>query len=494
VNGVLQAYVKPSNTTLFPDLFRFGHAVALDGDTLAVGASDPSCATGVNGNQTNRGCPGAGAVYVFTRTGEMWSQQAYLKASNTEAADAFGMSVSLSGDTLAVGAPQEDSCARGINGNQADNTCQTTGAVYVFTRSGSTWSQEAYVKASNTANIDPVNAMFFGQTVSVSGNTLAVGAWAEASCAIGINGNQFDNRCLLSGAVYIFTRSNNVWTQEAYVKASNTAFDHSFGVEVALDGDTLAVGATGEAGCATGINGSQLNSSNCGRAGAVYVFTRTAGVWSQQAYVKASNTSAGDEFGQSLGLKGDILIVGAPAEDSCATGIDGNQTDEGCDARGAVYIFTRANSLWSQDAYVKPLPVDSEPFGIFGRVLAFDGTTLAVSIVDNNCARGFNPSPGSNDCHAAGAVFLFSRTATSWAQQVYVKASNTDMFDFFGGANSIGDGIAIAGNTLAVGAPSEDSCATGINGNQNDNGCGPNPIPEAPPTYGSGAVYVYVGQ
>ena len=149
-SGALQAYVKPSNMTVFPDLLSFGQAVALDGDTLAVGAADPSCATGVNGNQTDSSCPGAGAVYVFTRTGETWSQQAYLKASNTDAGDSFGLSVSLSGDTLAVGAPQESSCATGVNGNQANNGCQSAGAVYVFTRSGSTWSQQAYVKASNT--------------------------------------------------------------------------------------------------------------------------------------------------------------------------------------------------------------------------------------------------------------------------------------------------------------------------------------------------------
>src|SRR5215217_4009389 len=113
VNGVLQAYVKASNTTV-PEFRFFGQSVALDGNTLVVGASDPSCATGINGNQANSDCPGAGAVYVFTRTGDTWSQQAYLKASNTQAGDEFGASVSLSGDTLVVGAPQEASCARGV--------------------------------------------------------------------------------------------------------------------------------------------------------------------------------------------------------------------------------------------------------------------------------------------------------------------------------------------------------------------------------------------
>jgi hypothetical protein len=493
--GVLQAYVKPSNTTVFPDLSGFGQAVALDGDTLAVGAVDPSCATGVNGNQTARNCPGAGAVYVFTRTGATWSQQAYLKASNTQKDDFFGLSVSLSGDTLAVAAPEESSCAMGANGNQADNGCLSAGAVYVFTRAGSTWSQQAYVKASNT-NFGNI----FGWSVSVSGNTLAVGAPNERSCASGINGNQLDNGCggtgIGAGAAYIFTRSENVWTQEAYVKASNTRAGHSFGNHVSLDGDTLAVGAPQEDSCATGIDGDQ-SSNGCHNAGAVYVYTRTAGVWTQQAYVKASNTNMGNPFGQgdlfglSVAVNGDTLIGAAPGEGSCATGIDGNQLDNGCGNSGAVYIFTRTNNLWSQTAYVKALPPDSLSFGNdFGRRLAFDGTTLAVGAGDSNCARGFNPLPGSNDCAWSNAVYLFSRTATGWTQRAFVKASNAEAWDFFGTS-----GLAIAGITLAVGAINEDSCATGINGNQNDNSCGPFPAPEtAEAPYGSGAVYVYIGQ
>ncbi len=500
-SGALQAYVKPSNTALFPDLLGFGQSVALDGDTLAVGASDPSCATGVNGNQSDRSCPNAGAVYVFTRTGGTWSQQAYLKASNTESGDSFGTSVSLSGDTLAVGAPQEYSCTTGVNGNQADNGCVAAGAVYVFTRAGSTWSQQAYMKASNThfGNI-------FGWSVSVSGNTLAVGAPQEKSCATGINGNQLNSGCgdlTAAGAAYVFTRRENVWTQEAYVKPSNTRPRHSFGVQVSLDGDTLAVGAPGDDSCATGIDGDQSNTS-CPDAGAVFVYTRTAGVWTQQAYAKASNTNmgnpfgSGDIFGLNLAVKGDTLIVAAQGEASCATGIDGDQFDNGFCNSGAVYIFTRTSTRWSQVAYVKPIP-PSAPISIarqFGRWLAFDGTTLAVGSGDETCGTGFNPSPGLNNCPGSNAVYLFSRTATSWAQRAFVKASNPEAWDSSGTS-----GLAIDGNTLAVGAPEEDSCATGVNGDQTNNSCGvlmvhigPGPDPVPSPNGGSGAVYVYVMQ
>ena len=112
----------------FPQLHSFGQSVAVDGNTLVVGASDPSCATGINGDQTNSSCPGAGAVYVFTRIEETWSQQAYLNASNSGAYDQFGASVANSGDTIVVGACQEDSSATGVNGDQASNGTSDAGA------------------------------------------------------------------------------------------------------------------------------------------------------------------------------------------------------------------------------------------------------------------------------------------------------------------------------------------------------------------------------
>ena len=193
--------------------------------------------------------------------------QAYVKASNTEANDHFGRSVALNGDTLAVGTSDEDSCADGINGDQADNGCPQSGAGYVFTRAGTTWTQQAYVKASNSEAVDR-----FGGSVALSGDTLAVGALGEGSCATGIGGNQADNGCVNSGAVYVFTRTGSTWNQQAYVKASNTEVGDGFGFSVALSGDTLAVGAPGEGSCATGIGGNQNN--GCTASGAVYVYEK----------------------------------------------------------------------------------------------------------------------------------------------------------------------------------------------------------------------------
>jgi hypothetical protein len=178
------------------------------------------------------------------RTDGTWAQQAYFTASNTQTEDFFGSSVALSasGDTLAVGAFGEDSAAVGVGGDQHDNSAAGSGAVYVFKRTGRSWVQQAYVKASNTeANDD------FGYSVarSSSGHTLAAGAIGEASSATGVNGDETDDSAANSGAVYVLRRSDGGWAQRAGVKASNTAEGAEFGCRVALSAaaDTLAVGA-----------------------------------------------------------------------------------------------------------------------------------------------------------------------------------------------------------------------------------------------------------
>jgi hypothetical protein len=134
------------------------------------------------------------------RSGTLWSQQAYLKASNTNAGDRFGQSVAVAGDTVVVGAPLEASAATGVNGNQADNSAAFAGAAYVFVRSGTLWSQQAYLKASNMDADDD-----FGVSVAISGDTVVVAADGEGSAATGVDGNQADNSAALAGAAYVFT-------------------------------------------------------------------------------------------------------------------------------------------------------------------------------------------------------------------------------------------------------------------------------------------------
>jgi hypothetical protein len=279
----------------------------------------------------------AGAVYVFTRSVATWTQQAYVKASNAGALDLFGFSVALSGDsnTLAVGAIGEASA----DGTPTNNTAPSAGAVYVFTRSVATWTQQAYVKASTIGAGDQFG---FSVALSSDGNTLAVGAIGEDSSATGVGGSETDNSATNAGAVYVYTRIGTAWTQQAYVKASNTGAGDQFGFSVSLsgDGNILAVGAIGESSAATGIGGNQTDNA-AADAGAVYVFTRSVATWTQQAYVKASNTGAGDRFGTSAALSSDgtTLAVGATGEDSSATGIGGNQADNSAVGAGAVYVF-----------------------------------------------------------------------------------------------------------------------------------------------------------
>jgi hypothetical protein len=350
-----QAYLKASN----PGTFNyFGHSVAVSGDTVVVGAlGEDSNATGVNGTPTGFSFE-SGAAYVFARSGTNWSQQAYLKASNTGAGDRFGYSVAVSGDTVLIGAWQESSSATGVNGNQNNNNAPSSGAAYVFVRSGTNWSQQAYLKASNTGADD-----VFGFSVAVSGDTAVVGGYGEDSAAIGINGNQADNSTTNSGAAYIFVRNGTIWSQQAYLKASNTGAEDQFGWMVAVSGDVVVVGAFVEDGSATGANGNGAD-NGATNSGAAYVFVRSGTNWSQRAYLKASNTAADDWFGLSVGVSGDTVVIGAIAEDSGATGIDGDESDKSATNAGAAYVFT---------GFVSRPRLAIEPDGNGGHFIRFDG-------------------------------------------------------------------------------------------------------------------------
>ncbi|HWU91069.1 MAG TPA: hypothetical protein VN253_27575 [Kofleriaceae bacterium] len=407
-----QAYLKASNAGQ-PDMFGYRLALSADGSTLAVGAmQEASAATGIDGNGADNSAASAGAVYVFARSGATWSQQAYVKASNTDADDKFGTSVALSGDgsTLAVGAEQESSAATGIGGNQADNSAIRAGAVYVFARSGATWSQQAYVKASNTNAFDR-----FGASVALSdnGSTLAVGASTESSASTGIDGDQLSNGVSGAGAVYVFVRSSATWSQQAYIKASNTGAIDTFGTSVALsaDGSTLVATSPLEDSASTGINGNQADNSAT-NAGAAYVFVRSGTTWTQQAYVKASNTGAGDNFGESVALSADgsALAVGAVGEASAATGINGDQTSNDALTSGAAYVFARSGTTWSQQAYVKASNTRGGSFFGIGIALSGNASTLAVGADgEASGATGIGGDQTSTSASRAGATYVFHR-------------------------------------------------------------------------------------
>jgi hypothetical protein len=284
----------------------------------------------------------------------------YLKASNAGEDDRIGigdplvgvtLAMSADGNTLGVCGYDEDGGATGVNppspdgfggtsGAQADNSAPGSGAAYVFVRRGATWSQEAYVKASNT-----IRNSAFGSAIvlSADGNTLAVNAADEDSLSRGIDGDQSSTATDegSAGAVYVYGRTNGVWRQQAYVKSFNIGPTDLFGFRMALsrDGNVLAAGAPGQARGGRGINPNPHEGS-APESGAVYVFLRNSGRWTQHAYIKAPNADDFDQFGSGVALSADgvTLAVAANGEDG-GSGIDGDQSDNSVRDSGAVYIF-----------------------------------------------------------------------------------------------------------------------------------------------------------
>ncbi len=416
-------------------------------------------------------------------------QQQYVKATNTESNDYFGWSLALSsdGNTLAVGAPGESSNAVGINGNQGDNSAPQSGAVYVYSRTGSTWAQQSYAKASNTGASD-----FFGWSLALSadGNTLAVGAYGEDSNAKGVGGNQSNNSHSLAGAAYIYTRNAGSWAQQAYLKASNTdaaaspltpdaGLDYfGWSLDISSDGNTLAVGAFGEDGSATGVNGPQ-NNNDAPNSGAVHTFSRTGITWIPQAYIKASNTNISDKFGISVKLSGNgtTLAVGAPNEDSSAINVGGSHSDNGTAESGAVYIFSFGSGSWAQQAYIKASNTGTGDWFGMTTVLSEDGNTLVVGApYEAGNGTGINGDPNNNGAAYSGAIYSYTRSSGLWSYQLYAKAPNTEANDSFGRSLD----LSADATSIAVSAPYESSSATGIGGNQADNSAAR-----------AGAVYIY---
>ncbi len=486
------AYLKASNPGL-DDQLGFGSALSgrtlalsRDGNTLAVAAmGEDSAATGIDGDQKDDSASDSGAVYVFTRTGSgrPWTHRAYIKASNTDAYDSFGFSVALNadGNTLAVSTTREDSSARGVDGNGADNSAEDSGAVYVFARNGGRWAQQAYVKASNTEAGDQFG---WSLTLSDDGNTMAVGASTEASNATGINGNQADNSAANAGAAYVFTRRGVTWSQQAYLKGAKTQGGDLFGfcVDLSSDGNTLGICGYDEDGGSSGVNGDEADNSKAG-SGCAYVFVRNGTTWSQTTYIKQSNNAKPqDAFGSSLAISGDgnTLIVTAADEDGLVGGINGEQytgpqvQDQ---SNGALYIFVKANGMWTQQAYVKPSNIaENDLFGMRVAVNRDGNVMVASSMLQGGGGRGVGANQKDFSAPGSGAVYVFTRTAGQWSQRAYLKAPNADAYDEFGGAL----GLSGDGGTLAVAARGEDGGSAGIGGNQADNSM-----------RGSGAVYVY---
>ncbi|WP_246834873.1 FG-GAP repeat protein [Leptospira levettii] len=413
-----EAYLKAPNTETTD---FFGTAVAIDGNTILVSAiqEDSNQTTITNGPTASidNSASSSGAVYVFQRTGSTWVQQAYIKPPNAEANDQFGISLSISGDTIVVGAFNEASNQTTItNGTSAsaNNSAAFAGAAYVFQRSGTSWAQQAYLKASNIEANDR-----FGTSVSISGNTIVVGSGFEDSNQTTITNGataSTDNTASASGAAYVYRRTGSTWAEEAYLKAPNADANDQFGNAVAIDGDTIVVGAFSEASNQTTItNGTTASSDNSAAlAGAAYVFQRTGSTWSHQAYLKPPNLGADDRFGNAVAIEGNTILVSSIFEDNNQTTVTNGSMpndDNSLSNSGAVYVFQRSGSTWVFRAYLKAPNADVDDR--FGNAISISGDTavVGVNLEDSNQNTITNGPTAStnNSALTSGAAFVFIR-------------------------------------------------------------------------------------
>lgn len=395
-----EAVLRPSNAA---PTHQFGESLAIsaDGHTVAVGLPWENGGTqGITQGapaDTSTSAPISGATYVFARHEGRWTEQAYIKATSAARHQSFGTAVALSGDgnTLAVGTPGDSTGA------------ELAGAVHLFSRTDGVWSAQQIVTASNGEKYD-----YFGAAVALSadGLTLAASArWEGGSGTAPVAGApsaaQTNNAMGGAGAVYVFTRTGSgPWSQQAYIKGSRTAIDSDFGTSVRLSGtgDTLAVGAAFDDradGTSTPVSGGEDY-------GAVYVFVRQAGVWTEQAYLKAGTPVRQSFFGEHLDLSasGDVLAVGAQYESGAAVKLNGNQADQSVLRSGAVYVFRRVAGQWAASAYVKAPDTAQDMYFGSGVGLSADGALLAIGAQGRRLP---DPSQPGEALDFVGAVYLY---------------------------------------------------------------------------------------
>jgi hypothetical protein len=365
---------------------QLGSELALSGDTLVAGARFEDGGPNSRAGQYDDALKDSGAAYVFVRKGAGWTQQAYLKADVPLQGANFGYSVAIDGDRIAVG-------ARNDRGG---------GAVYVFERTAGSWQQSARLGIDNAAD-----DLAFGAYVALQGERLAIGAVGE------------DTGATDSGAVFLFEHSANGWTRAARLKANKPGPLDWLGSSVALDGDMLVTGATGQF-----VDGNP--------SGAAHVFVRSAGTWSDQGALPAKGLEAGALFGTSVAIAGDTIAVGA------FNGTAGLTS-------GAAFVFVRDSSTsFRQEGVVRANNPESGDY--FGLRLAMSADHLLVG-----ASRLSAQDAAGNSLERAGAAYLFEREAGVWRQVLQLTAAQPAAQQQFG------DSVALDGQTLAVGALADGS-------------------------------------
>ena len=346
-------------------------SVDIDGDYAIVGAR----------YEDDKGTD-AGAAYIFKRSGSSWTQQQKLTASDGAKNSSFGWTVDIDGDYAIVGAPHD------ISG---------TGAVYIFVRSGTSWTQQQKL-VSNDAHAGNQ----FGRGLSIDGDDLIVGAYYD------------DDKATDAGAAYFFTRSGTTWTQQQKVTASDGGNGDNFGLDVSINGDYAIIGAPKDDDKGTD-------------AGAAYIFTRSGTTWTQQK--KILPYKAGESFGWNVDIGGDYAIAGASTA-----------TDKGSYS-GSAYIFVRSGTSWNQQK--KLTANDGAAYDAFGYSVSIDGNYAIVGAYRED-------DKGTN----AGAAYVFSRSGTSWTQQAKLMANDGAADDMLGSSVSISEG------DIIIGAPGDDDKGT----------------------------------
>jgi len=291
----------------------FGGNVALSGNTIVVGSM-----------RDDDSGEDSGSVYVFTRSNGIWNHLAKISAADGAKGNGFGQILALSGNTVIIGSPRDD-----VNG-------EDTGSVYVFTRDGAFWHQQAKLTADDSAHGD-----LFGISVALSGDTILVGAYLHDEIAPD------------AGAVYVFTRFDNKWSQQAKLTAADGRETDIFGVRVALSGDTALISARRDDDDIMGVD-----------AGSAYVFVRSGTTWKQQQKLTAPDGAEDDRFGRSVALLGDTALVGAIFQD-----------DKG-ENSGSAYLFERNDKTWFYKA--KLTADDGAANDVFGWSLALSRDTAIV--------------------------------------------------------------------------------------------------------------------
>ncbi|HAI57744.1 MAG TPA: hypothetical protein DCM04_07360 [Saprospirales bacterium] len=316
----------------------------------------------------------------------VWSQEALLLPAGGNALDKIGERVAISGDTVMLGAPLDD------------DTATDSGAAYIYTRSGSSWTLEQKLKASDAQANDGDNTTAF----AISGDTAVIGLQDE------------DTTALAAGSIYVFTRSGTTWTEQQKIQASDAAENDRFGVSVGIDGDTIVVGA-------------HYEDDTASNAGSIYVFTRSGTTWTQQQKIQPSDVAAADEFGTSVAISGDTVIAGSIWDDDTNSG------------SGSAYIFTRSGTTWTQQQ--KLTASVSQVVARYGTAVSIDGDTALVG-------TPFEDISGVSD---AGAVYVYTRSGTTWTEQQRIPHPTPGANDHFGKS------IDVDVNNLIIGAENIDS-------------------------------------